>query len=380
MTLAAVLVFVGGTASTSLSCIAVGPTGHTVAVGCSDGNVHLVDASTRETLATFWAGEGSIARLAWSRDASRLCAEVKRTEAGDAPADAENESVRSRPRWIVWEVARGKVLFDESDATESLHEPLTVLSPDGSRLVTRGSDPEASLWDLDHRRLIAPLDRQVRMTTAVWSTDGKSVFTGDESGQLCSWDAKAGFLRAVTSPGSGPISALAVTSDGAHVLSACTAPVSVACLRTVDLHLEWQREIRFGWSAEDRVTDLAISPDSSRIVAATGPTAMAESFDVRDGRHVMLLGEDPFSQTWLSAAFDPTGDRIAMWGRSFSARLLDASGGSNVASISSLGVRGGRGSLAWTSDGRYLVARCKELVVLDAKSFEVATTWSPDAR
>jgi len=147
-----------------------------------------------------------------------------------------------------------------------------AFSPDGSRIVTAGTDGTARIWDAASAKEIAVLrGHNSPVTSAAFSPDGSRIATASWDGTVRIWDAA-----------------------GAR---------EIAVLR-----------------GDATVDSAAFSPDGSRIVAASSDN-IARIWDAASGKEIgVLRGHD---SDVSSAAFSPDGLRIVTASKDHTARIWD---------------------------------------------------------
>ena len=184
--------------STIVWSIAMGSNG-SIAIGKSRPNIDLLTAMGDFTLEGHSADVYSVT---FSRDASRM-----------ASASADGTA-------RLWRVSDGAALqVLTAHSSISTNEDDTVInpvndvdfSPDGSLLVTSGSDGTARLWRTSDGSQVRVL-RTGSGDSAKFASDGKSLFTV-AGGTINFWRVSDGSLLASYGAGAGP---LAVTRDGKY--------------------------------------------------------------------------------------------------------------------------------------------------------------------
>jgi WD40 repeat protein len=209
-----------------------------------------------------------------------------------------------------------------------------AFAPQGDRLLVASSDGRIGIYRSLGRRL-AQLPRQPRLTTAVWSPDGRLFATGTESGTVALWRV-------------GSTTPVRTISTGSPVV--------------------------------------ALSFDEKTLLVASG--THVRLVDVATGRTRTIR----FRSGVLAAALDPTGQVFAVsnrLGRGTSSSLINASTGRFVARLGEGGIR----SFAFSPDGRLLASGSRDstariwnarsgklLHVLQHHGYVLAERFSPDGR
>jgi WD40 repeat protein/serine/threonine protein kinase len=92
------------------------------------------------------------------------------------------------------------------------------ISPDGHRLVTATTGAGiVKVWDAHTGRVV--WEGRHRAESSVWSSDGKTVFTGGSDGRVLAWPATSGSTPRIVLKLSGVVSSLGVTLDGSRLLA-----------------------------------------------------------------------------------------------------------------------------------------------------------------
>jgi WD40 repeat protein/tetratricopeptide (TPR) repeat protein/tRNA A-37 threonylcarbamoyl transferase component Bud32 len=218
-----------------------------VTIGTSS-NVRVWDASSGEPLSPLLRYEGDVSSAELSPDGRRLgvvagsqlhvrdLASAKRSspviDAGGriwlvrfAP-DSDHvlialdpyAGLTGPPGVRVFDVQTGKAVTPGfGDRAQRI--TVAVFSPDGKRIFTAGQDGTARVWHAGTGKPLGPLIRQTEIVHAVFSPDSRWVATasGDWTGRV--WDARTG--QAITPPlkHDGPVNHCSFSSDGQRVLT-----------------------------------------------------------------------------------------------------------------------------------------------------------------
>jgi len=309
---------------------ALGPDGHTFALGSIDGKVRLLDLRSGRVRRLTGSHEGGVLRLAFTPDGRNL---VSSDDSGGV---------------IVWDVARGEIA-DELSAHRGEVFGLAV-SPDGRTLYTSATDGRALLWDLggigrvirsfpvvpkfavfDTPRglAVSPGGRTLALThsdgavdlidtrtlrregrlralrgfaaAVAFSPDGRLLAVAGEGGQVTLWNARtlapAGELRGLPADSQ----ALAFSPDGKLLAAAVNTGRPV--LRVWNVR---RREVTA--SSKTLAGSLAFSPDGELIAAA----AIERGTEIRDARSARLVERLPTEELSRSVAFSPDGSLLAV--------------------------------------------------------------------
>jgi RNA polymerase sigma factor (sigma-70 family) len=149
------------------------PDNRMLAVGGSDGKIHLWDVATAKEIRLFEGHSRTVFSLTFSADGKTLA------------SGGEDATLR------LWDVATGKAIHPLSGH----HGPVTsvALSPDGKTLATASWDRTIRLWEMpagkEVRRL---LGHQGPVASVAWSADGRTLVSADDVGTARFWDPATG--------------------------------------------------------------------------------------------------------------------------------------------------------------------------------------------
>jgi WD40 repeat protein len=147
-----------------------GPSGRTLAVGDSTGDITVWDRVTHRALSTLRRHVGPVIALTYSPDGRVLA-----SGGGDS-----DRTVR------LWDVASGRVIHTLTGHTGPVLD--VRFAPDGATLATASADGTARLWDAATGRQRAVLQRHPLPLTAVaYSPDGATLVTGSADGRIAFW-------------------------------------------------------------------------------------------------------------------------------------------------------------------------------------------------
>ena len=203
-----------------------------------------------------------------------------------------------------------------------------VFSPDGSRVVTTGTEPgdNPTVWDTTTGRQVLALDAVSAgpATSVAVSPDGRLVLTSHDRGPVRLWDARSGDLVLLLSGQWDDAGQAEFSPDGRRVAAAGEDP----SLSVWDVTDGSRRDLV---SIEGMVSDVAFSPDGSRL-ATVGPDPGVRLWDPDSGAVVTTL-DGPLHGA-SSVAFSSDG-RWLVVGLPDAALVLDAWTGALIRSIAS---------------------------------------------
>jgi WD40 repeat protein/serine/threonine protein kinase len=214
-----------------------------------------------------------------------------------------------------------------------------AISPDGTKLLTGGSDKTARLWDLRSGRPLAPpLEHEQPvnavafqpggrlMATATGPTHRSSMVPGQDTklgGRVRIWDVESGSLTGLILEHRLPVQAVAFSPDGTTIATACG---NVAVEGEYQL---WDLANRQPLGPALRLPlgalSLAFRPDGKAVVIGCGNIYSRKGeARVWDARTRQPLGP-PLEQQYAveAVAFSPDGASVLTGSRDYSARLWD---------------------------------------------------------
>src|SRR5262249_44143046 len=93
-----------------------------------------------------------------------------------------------------------------------------AISADGNRIVTGSRDNTALVWDARTGQRLPALEHNEDVLCVALSADGRRVLTGSSEARL--WDMDTGQSVLVLKGRSGPMTSVAFSADGSHVVTA----------------------------------------------------------------------------------------------------------------------------------------------------------------
>lgn len=241
----------------SVITVDVSPDGARAATASFDGTARIFDLGTGDVLATL-RGHGCspppvrecwVLGVRFSPDGARIA-----TTGSDG-------TVR------IWSADTGRqlrVLRGHLNQTYPIE-----WSPDGTRLLSQGRDGTTRIWDAETgRQLVVVRHGGGPGFTAVWSPDGRHVLTegGDERGAgAVVWDAGSG-ERLHTLVTGEPIVKIDFSPDGRRL--------AVGTLGGTIRIWDWRERVQLFALRLPGQTELAFSPDGTRLAAAASTTAV----------------------------------------------------------------------------------------------------------
>jgi WD40 repeat protein len=255
----------------------------------------LWDAKTGQVIRTFTGHKQGITDIAWNTDGKYVV-----TSSYDGTA-------------IVWEVASGREVHTFVSSGKII---AMASSPIEDLLATLADNGTATIWDLPNGTKVREIsDPKARFSSMTWSPDGKWLVTTAWNDKIRLW-----------LPGSGqeaesmirPLTGAAIirwSPDGTLLALTFSSTIQSAHAEIWDIEKTQKRFSIFG--NEEKIKDIAWSPDSSRLAAARA--AKVTLWEAYSGCEIFTLEGNANIVT--SIAWSADGKKLASADKSGTVRL-----------------------------------------------------------
>jgi WD40 repeat protein/serine/threonine protein kinase len=240
-----------------VSSVTFSSDGQRLASASRDGTINIWDARTGQHVLTLSGHRGAVKSVAFSPDGQRL-----------ASASEARGEVR------VWNARSGQGLL----SLKAFEARTVAFSPDGQRLVAAVQASRAEqnkrvyVWDVVTGRETLSLERHPTNITcwAIFSLDGKRLFTGDYDNSVIAWDATTGEELFTLKGHTTPVLSMAFSPDGNRIVSASGDAINNGKFGEVIVwDLITRQPILTLKGHTDAILDVAFSPDGQRLATAS---------------------------------------------------------------------------------------------------------------
>lgn len=415
-----------------LYAIAFSPNGNYLVSGCDNGSALIWDLQKGGMAKAFTAHAGQVDYVDFSPDGSLLATASQdgtakiwnfasvmelRTLKGhtghvialDFSPDGRILATASADHTArLWDVSSGREIATLRGHSWFVNS--VAFSPDGQTLATTGSDGEIKFWDVSRHTQITTIRGDVMsQDTLRFSPDGKSIAVSRGDGTLRIYDVATRTLRDVLIGHSDLAEGLAFSPDGNRLVSAGSD------VRVWDLTRQPGALVLDGH--KDLAWQIAFSPEG-RMIASASKDGTVRLWSVKDGRELATLphgewvnsvafspdgvrlattNDDKLVRLWNPltaekvatltghtavtecATFSPDGKLLASGGKTGEIKLWDAATGNELISLSSPNHHL-IWSLAFSPDGKYLVAAEGGVESLAIETGHLLTVWDVSSR
>jgi serine/threonine-protein kinase len=356
-----------------LGPVTFSPDGKFVATGLWNGSIYLWDVS----------GPNPIQRAVWLAHRRYIWALAFSPDSKTLASGGDDGTIR------LWDFTAAP---PRETTTRQGHRKFVnaiAIAPDGKTLASAGQDASLRLWDLSSGKERGTIPAHTSPLLCVaFAPDGRTVAAGEEDGSLQWWDVGTLQARHANRWEGGAIAALAYAPDGKTLVSAQSGTLRIldaatgAELRAIKKPSVSCRSLAFSpdgttliagtWGAAVHLWDIATGEEKPELVGHT--SAVASVAFAPDGKTAASCGGhmDWSVRLWNLAsrrsqvcniggspintvAFSPDGTRVALGNDSWTLAELDTATGKIVRDWR---LAGQVLSVAYTPDGRHLVAAC----------------------
>jgi WD40 repeat protein len=301
------------------------PDGKLLAIGDSNGEIHLWQVSTFKQVLSLKGHESWVWSVSFSPDGQTLASSSQ-----DCTAK-------------LWDIRTGQCLrtLQGSDLIRSVE-----LSPDGKILASGHVDATVRLWDVSTGACLKTLQGHDRSVWSVsFSPNGRILASSSDDRTVKLWDIATGECLRTLSDHTSWVWSVSFSPDGQTLASSDDRTVKLwdvptgECLQTLSGHTNWVRSVRFSSdgqtlasSSDDRtvrlwnahtgkclktlqghdygVWSVSFNPDSQTLASSTGgDNPVVRFWDVHTGQCIKIL--QGYAGSVLSVRFSPDGRTLA---------------------------------------------------------------------
>jgi WD40 repeat protein len=202
-------------------------------------------------------------------------------------------------------------------------------SPDGTRVVTTGSDNYARIWDANTGQSIgAAMGHDKSVTDARWSPDGHRIVTASEDRTARIWDAATGLPITPAMKQATIIGRVIFSPDGKQVATGATA-ASYDSEQHGSEAMLWDaatgKPLSLPLRATERIVGLQFTLAGPRAILTSSTNDSARVYDIRTG--AVVGGPFPTDQFPLAGVLSRDGARVIIGSADGSLRIWNVATG-----------------------------------------------------
>lgn len=255
--------------------------------------VRLVDAASRQPVASLTGHADAVRAVAFSRDGKLLAA------AGGLPARSGEVKI--------WDVAGQKLLHTIKGHSDCIYA--VAFSPDGRSIATSSYDKLIKLWDLDTEKEVRTFKDHIDAIYALaFTPDGKRLISGAADRTIKIWNVDTAERLYTLSDAQDGINTVALDPTGKYL----AAGGLDKSLRVWELGEKSGKLVNSLIAHEDAILKVAWSPDGKRIITSSADRTV-KVFNASDLRELKTLPEPDWAY----------GLQWAPDGKTFAIGLLD---------------------------------------------------------
>jgi WD40 repeat protein/DNA-binding SARP family transcriptional activator len=335
--------------------LAFSPDGTRLATTSHDGTAKIWDTVSGEELLTLAGHTAPLVSPAFSPDGARLVttsfdgtAKIWDTVSGEELLTLPHDTFTAGPDFSpdgslvaiadvdaavakVWDASTGEPFLTLEGHVDGVNE--VAFSPDGTRLVTAGSDSTAKMWDLEAsaaagsgEELFTLYGHSGFVYAVDFSPDGTRVASASTDGTAKVWDGATG-RELLTLVGHGaPIPNVAFSSDGKRLITGGADGTA----KVWDITPEGSREWLTLGGHTDLVFGIDYDPEGKRL-ASSSWDGTAKVWDTGSGQELLTLAGH--ADRLASIAFSPEGTRLATASYDGTAKVWDSRSGEELLTL-----------------------------------------------